>query len=150
MSFSFPGVWKPLFCLCFSKIKQLVNSEESYERTKWCKTPQNNWIEGSARHWLFPPVKAHFLPSLRFTYLRWVFLREAWGVARGKMDSLFHVLVSTCLALTFSGKCLSPLLLGRVALSAAEQSPPAQLVTYKNRVTSSLGFIREERGAGQM
>lgn len=64
------------------------------------------------------------------------------------MDSLFHVLVSTCLALTISGKCLSPLLLCRIALSAAEQSPPGQLATYKNRLTSSLGFIQEERGAG--
>lgn len=60
------------------------------------------------------------------------------------MDSLFHVLVSTCLALTFSGKCLSPLPLCRIALSASEQSPPAQLATYKNRVSSSLGFIPEE------
>lgn len=98
-------------CLHLSKIKQWVNCEESYETTKWCKTPQNNWIEGSARHWLFPPVKAHFLPSLRFTYLRWFFLREAWAVARGKMESLIHVLVFTCLALMFSGKCLSPSLL---------------------------------------
>lgn len=47
------------------------------------------------------------------------------------MDSLFHVLVSTCLALTFSGKCLSPLPPCRIALSAAEQSPLGQLATYK-------------------
>jgi len=64
------------------------------------------------------------------------------------MDSLFHVLVSTWLALTFSGKCLSPLPFHYIAPSAAEQSPPGQPAIYKNRVTSSFQFIQEKWGAG--
>lgn len=65
------------------------------------------------------------------------------------MDSLFHVLVSTCLALTFSGKCLSPLPLRRVALSAAEQSPPEQMRTNKTESLLCLASYKRNGGQGQ-